>query len=408
MQRLGIKVPLLIGGATTSRAHTAIKISPHYQGPIVHVGDASLVIEVCNKLLSPTLRSDYVEQLKNNYTEIRERFLKRQEAPSTLLSLTEARTRKFQTNWNELDIANPERLGVFNLDFTLEEIIPFIDWSPFFWTWELKGTYPKILGNATYGAEAKKIFNDAQVLLKNIVDNKRFKPKAVVGIFEAYSQNEDVVVHSNDKKTTLHFLRQQKEKLENNDSKIEFNYCLADFIAPKEIGKKDYLGAFAVTAGHEVESYAKSFQAVNDDYSAIMVKALADRLAEALAELTHKKVREIFSFGLTEKLSNEDFIKEKYRGIRPAPGYPACPDHTEKELLWDILEAEKNTGITLTESFAMNPPSSVSGFYFNHPGAKYFNVGNIDRDQVEDYAKRKNMPLVQIEKWLAPNLNYDS
>ena len=407
MERLGLKVPLLIGGATTSRAHTAIKISPHYNGPIVHVGDASLVIEVCNKLLSPTLHADYVKQLKINYTEIRERFLQRQETPTSLLSFTDSQERKFKSNWDKLEISQPSRLGVFNLEFTLEEIIPYIDWSPFFWTWELKGTYPKILGNTTYGHEAQKIFDDAQILLKDIVKNKRFSPKAVIGIFEAYSINEDVVMYSGEKKTTFHFLRQQKEKLESNNSRQEFNYCLSDYIAPQSTGIKDYCGGFAVTTGHEVEEFAKSFQAKNDDYSSIMVKALADRLAEALAELAHKKVRDIFTFGQSENLAPDDLIKEKYRGIRPAPGYPACPDHTEKEILWQILDAQKNTGITLTESFAMNPPSSVSGFYFNHPQAKYFAVGNIDKDQIEDYAKRKNSSISLIEKWLSPNLNYE-
>lgn len=408
MERLGFLTPLLIGGATTSKAHTAIKISPHYNGPIVHVGDASLVIEVCNKLLSPTMRSEYVTQLKKQYTEIRERFLKKQESPSTLLSLSEAREKKFQTNWNEVEIATPSQLGVFNFEFSIEEIIPFIDWSPFFWTWELKGTYPKIFGHANYGKEAQKMFDEAQILLKDIATHKRFSPKAVVGIFEAYSQNEDVVVHSENEKITLHFLRQQKEKHENNDTKVESNYCLADFIAPASAQKTDYIGCFAVTTGHEIEAFAKMFQDKNDDYNSIMVKALADRLAEALAELTHKKVRDIFQFGLTENLSNEDFIKEKYRGIRPAPGYPSCPDHTEKEAIWQLLSVQKNTGITLTESFAMNPPSSVSGYYFNHSEAKYFNVGNIEKDQVEDYAKRKNMHLSRVEKWLSPNLNYDT
>jgi 5-methyltetrahydrofolate--homocysteine methyltransferase len=228
-----------------------------------------------------------------------------------------------------------------------------------------------------------------------------------VGIFEAYSQDEDVFINT-PQKTSLHFLRQQKEKHENNEGKVEFNYCLADFIAPLSSLKKDYIGAFAVTTGHEVETYAQSFAQKNDDYSAILIKAIADRLAEALAELTHKKVRDIFNYGLLENLSNEDYIKEKYRGIRPAPGYPACPDHTEKNTLWKLLDVEKNTGISLTESFAMNPPSSVSGYYFNHPDAKYFNVGNIDKDQVSEYAQRKNIPIIEIEKWLSPNLDYES
>ena len=396
MERLGYKVPLLIGGATTSKAHTAIKISSHYSGPIIHVGDASLVIEVCNKLLSPTLRQDYVTDLQKVYADIKKRFIQNQETPSSLLTYEAAKENKFQTNWNAIDIAKPSRSGVFTLNFSLEEIIPFIDWSPFFWTWELKGTYPKILSNSTYGTEAKKIFEDAQVLLNDIVKNKRFVPTVVVGIFKAYSQGDDVVV---DNKTTLHFLRQQKNQ-------AEVNYCLSDFIAPQNT-TEDYLGAFAVTTGYEVEAFAKTFQEKNDDYSSIMVKALADRLAEALAELTHKTVRDLFGYGLTENLTHADYIQEKYRGIRPAPGYPACPDHTEKDILWQLLDVKNNIGVTLTENFAMNPPSSVSGFFFNHPNAKYFNVANLDRDQIENYAKRKNMSIAQIEKWLAPNLNYE-
>jgi 5-methyltetrahydrofolate--homocysteine methyltransferase len=255
-----------------------------------------------------------------------------------------------------------------------------------------------------FGLEAQKIFDDAQILLKDIIKHKRFVPKVVVGIFPAFSQNEDVIVNQ---KTSFHFLRQQKEKQEIKNQK-SINLCLADFIAPKSCNKKDYLGTFVVTTGHEVEAYAKTFQEKNDDYSAIMVKALADRLAEALAEITHKKVREIFEFGLTETLTNEELINEQYRGIRPAPGYPACPDHTEKEILWKLLDVTYHTGVTLTENFAMNPPSSVSGFYFNNPEAKYFSVGKITKDQTEDYAKRKNMTVTEIERWLAPNLEYDT
>ncbi len=397
MERQGFKVPLLIGGATTSKAHTAIKISPHYNSPIAHVGDASLVIEVCTNLISPERRDEYVKTLNSQFASLRERHAN-QAQKNELISYKEALAHSFKTDWNQIEIAKPNRTGVFNLDISLAEIVPYIDWSPFFWTWELKGTYPKILGNEKYGQEAQKLFNDAQALLNQIVKNKIFNPKVLIGIFSAYSQGDDVIV---DNKTTLHFLRQQKEKIGEDG----VYYSLADFIAPK--GHNDYFGGFVVTAGHEVETFAKTFQDKNDDYSSIMVKAIGDRLAEALAELAHKKVREIFGYGLDENLSNEDLIKEKYRGVRPAPGYPACPDHTEKQILWDLLNAEAKTGVTLTENFAMNPPSSVSGFYFNHPEAKYFNVGSLGRDQIEEYAKRKDKPVDYIEKWLSPNLGYE-
>ena len=397
MERQGFKTPLLIGGATTSKAHTAIKISPHYNSPIAHVGDASLVIEVCTNLLSPERRGEYVKNLNESFQKIRERHAN-QSQDNELISLEEARAHSFKTNWEQVEIAKPSRVGVFTLDIALEEVVPYIDWSPFFWTWELKGTYPKILGHATYGQEAQKLFHDAQVLLNKIVKEKIFSPKVAIGIFPAYSHGDDVIVNNN---TTLHFLRQQKEKI--GDDGVY--YCLSDFIAPE--GHNDYFGGFVVTAGHEVEAFAKTFQDKQDDYSSIMVKAIGDRLAEALAELAHKKVRDIFGYGLNENLSNEDLIKEKYRGVRPAPGYPACPDHTEKEILWKLLNANELTGVTLTENFAMNPPSSVSGFYFNHPEARYFNVGSIGEDQSEDYAKRKNESRTYVEKWLAPNLGYE-
>jgi 5-methyltetrahydrofolate--homocysteine methyltransferase len=397
MERQGFKVPLLIGGATTSKAHTAIKIAQHYKSPMAHVGDASLVIEVCTNLLSPERRDAYVAQMNESFESLRQRHAN-QAQENVLIPYTEAKAHSFKTNWDEVEIAKPNKTGIFNLDISLEEVVPYIDWSPFFWTWELKGTYPKILGNEKYGQEAQKLFNDAQLLLNQIIKKQIFKPQILVGIFPAYSQGDDVVVNN---KTTLHFLRQQKEKL--GDDGVY--HSLADFIAPE--GHNDYFGGFVVTAGHEVETFAKSFQDKNDDYSSIMVKAIGDRVAEALAELAHKKVREIFGYGLDENLSNDDLIKEKYRGVRPAPGYPACPDHTEKQLLWDLLRAEETTTVTLTENFAMNPPSSVSGFYFNHPEAKYFNVGSLGQDQIEDYAKRKGVSKEYIEKWLSPNLGYE-
>ena len=397
MERQGFNIPLLIGGATTSKAHTAIKIAEHYNAPVVHVGDASLVIEVCTNLLSPEKKEAYALKMRESFKDLRLRHAN-QNTKNELISLREAREHSIKTNWNEVAIARPSKTGVFTLDIELEEIIPYIDWSPFFWTWEMKGTYPKILGHVDYGNEAQKLFNDAQVLLKDIVKNKRFHPKVVVGIFSAYSHGDDVVVNN---KTTLHFLRQQKEKI-GEDGTYK---CLADYIAPK--GHNDFIGGFVVTTGHEVETFAKTFQDKNDDYSSIMVKAIGDRLAEALAEVAHKKVREIFGFGLDENLSHEDLIKEKYRGVRPAPGYPACPDHTEKMILWDLLKAKELTGVTLTENFAMNPPSSVSGFYFNHPEASYFNVGLISLEQVKDYAERKNMTVSEVERWLSPHLAYE-
>lgn len=397
MERQGFKVPLLIGGATTSKAHTAIKIAQHYNSPMAHVGDASLVIEVCTNLLSPERRDAYVKQMNESFESLRQRHAN-QSQENVLIPYDEAKAHAFKTNWDQVEIAKPTKTGIFNIDISLEEVVPYIDWSPFFWTWELKGTYPKILGNEKYGQEAQKLFNDAQLLLNQIIKKQIFQPKVLVGIFPAYSQGDDVVVNNN---TRLHFLRQQKEKL--GDDGVY--HSLADFIAPE--GHNDYFGGFVVTAGHEVETFAKTFQDKNDDYSSIMVKAIGDRIAEALAELAHKKVREIFGYGLDENLSNDDLIKEKYRGVRPAPGYPACPDHTEKQILWDLLEADDRTKVTLTENFAMNPPSSVSGFYFNHPEAKYFNVGSLGQDQIEDYAKRKGVSKEYIEKWLSPNLGYE-
>ena len=403
MQRLEFKIPLLIGGATTSKAHTAIKIAPHYtNAPIAHVGDASLVIEVCSKLLNPNQRDTFKAELDTLYQNLRERHENAKGAQSNLISYSEALAHKMLTNWDQIEIAKPSQSGIINLNVKIEELVPFIDWSPFFWTWGLKGIYPKILTNDKCGAEATKIFNEAQHLLGDIIKNNRFTPKAVIGIFKAHSNGDDVVVEFQNKKTTFHFLRQQKEKI--GDDGVY--HSLADFVAPSS-SYNDYIGCFAVTTGHEVEKFAKTFQDKQDDYSSIMVKAIGDRLAEALAEYAHKKVREIFQFGLTEDLSNEDLIKEKYRGIRPAPGYPACPDHIEKKILWDLLEVEKHTGITLTENFAMNPAASVSGFYFNHPEARYFNVGNIGSDQIESYSKRKGEAVAIIEKWLAPNLDYE-
>ncbi|EQC48379.1 methionine synthase [Bacteriovorax sp. BSW11_IV] len=405
-QRSGFTTPILIGGATTSKAHTAIKIAEHYDSPIVHVGDASLVVEVCSNLINPEKREKFAIELKENQKRLKERFQKGQSDASRVVSFEDAKENKLISLWDKIDIPTPTYTGVkvYN-DISLEDLVPYIDWSPFFWTWELKGTYPKILGHDVYGHEAKKLFNDANKLLERIIAEKRFTPKAVVGLFKANSIGDDVEIYNDNGSVvdTFHFLRQQKEKVEHG----HHHMSLADFIAPKSSNRTDYLGAFAVTMGQDVENFAKHFEKINDDYNAIMVKAIGDRLAEALAEYLHKRVRDEFGFGMDEKFSNEDLIKELYRGIRPAPGYPACPDHTEKEILWKVLNANENIGATLTENFAMNPPSSVSGLYFNHPDAKYFTVGNIGRDQIEDYAKRKGMLVKEIERWLSPNLDYE-
>jgi len=406
MERQGFKIPLLIGGATTSRTHTAIKIALHYGGVVEHVQDASLIVGVCNNLLNPEKIDRYVAELRVEQEKQRQQYAAGKKKRN-FVPIKEARANKFKTDWKNIQIDSPDKFGlqVFQ-DIPLEEIAPYIDWSPLFWAWELKGVYPKIFEHKDYGAQARELYQDAQRLLKEIITKKRFRARAVLALWPANSVGDDIEVYTDETRKevlgTFHFIRQQKVKDENG-----IYYCLADFVAPKESGRKDYIGGFAVTAGEEVEDFAKTLKAKNDDYSAIMVKALGDRFAEALAEMMHKEARIIWGFGKDENLSFEDLINEKYRGIRPAPGYPACPDHTEKSILWRVLDAEKNTGITLTENFAMYPPSSVSGLYFANPEAKYFHVGQIDRDQVEDYARRKNMLVEVVEKWLQPNLGYE-
>ncbi|MDQ5979215.1 MAG: 5-methyltetrahydrofolate--homocysteine methyltransferase, partial [Verrucomicrobiota bacterium] len=440
LQRLGSKLPLLIGGATTSAAHTAVKIAPHYDQPVVHVLDASRVIGVVSQLLNPDSKPRFVADLKAKQEKQRTDFADRQGARK-LLPLAEARARRQTFDWAQVDIPVPEFLGtrVFSTaagaegkkdelrikkgsDFpnssffplTLDEISDFIDWGPFFSAWELHGRFPDILTDSVVGTEATKLYADAQAMLQRIIAEKRYTAKAVIGFWPANSVGDSVEVYdpatlsaangssSGSLKVlkTFHFLRQQLEKPAD-----QHNHCLADFIAPKDSGRLDYLGGFAVTAGHGVEEFAKEFEAQNDDYSAIMAKALGDRLAEALAELMHKKARDFSGYGKTENLEMKDIIREKYRGIRPAPGYPACPDHTEKPVLFELLNATALTGIELTESCAMHPPSSVSGHYFNHPDSKYFAVGKIAKDQVENYSTRKGQPVTAAEKWLAPYLD---
>lgn len=408
MERRDFKCPLLIGGATTSKAHTAIKIAPHYSGPVVQVGDASLVVEVCSSLKSATKREEYIKELIIAQEKMRERFGKSGSERTKLLSLEQARERAPRYDWQQATLAKPSKFGLNALhNIALEEIVPYIDWSPFFWTWELKGSYPQIFSNKNYGKEAEKLFQDASALMNDIIKHKRFKPRAAFGLWPANSQGDDVLLFADEQSETpfekLFFLRQQKEK-ENSASP---NMCLSDFVAPIDSGKRDCMGAFAVTMGPEVDELAKSFEKAGDDYNSIMVKALGDRFAEGLAELLHKRVRDIWGFGIDENLSQLDIIREKYRGIRPAPGYPACPDHLEKQTIWKLLDVTKNTEITLTETLAMNPAASVCGYYFAHPESKYFNVGLIGLDQAQDYAQRRGEDLKYIEKWLGPNLDYD-
>lgn len=405
MQREGFELPLLIGGATTSREHTAVKIAPGYQHPIIHVIDASKAVGVASRLLSEEGCEPFVAENAETQEALREKHFGKREA-KPLLSIGEARERGTKIDWQAADIPQPSFTGVrAETDFPLETLVEYIDWSPFFHAWELRGRYPNIFEDEVVGEKAKELFDDAQALLKRILDEKRFTAKCVYGLFPANRMGDDVELYTDDSRAKrlakFHFLRQQ------NDKSSGDNRSLADFVAPKESGLADHIGAFAVTVGHGVDEFAKSFEEANDDYNSIMAKALGDRLAEAFAEYLHKRVREEWGYGRDEALSNDELIREKYRGIRPAAGYPACPDHTEKQLLWELLEVEKLTGIRLTESCAMWPASSVSGLYFAHPEAKYFSVGKIGEDQVSDFAERKGMNKAEAERWLAPNLNYD-
>jgi 5-methyltetrahydrofolate--homocysteine methyltransferase len=424
MERTGCKLPLLVGGATTSKAHTAIKIAPHYHEPVVHVLDASRAVPVATSLLSKENKAAFVKQHREEYEKLRTSHSTRVEK---LLSLDAARVNAPKLKFD--DLSKPDFTGVRTLTSApldagrcdcgsshghagafgvkLEEVVPFIDWTPFFHTWELRGVYPKILQHEKHGEEATKLFHDAQKLLADIVAKKSLTLRAAYGLFPANAVGDDVEVYTNGSRkhlrTTFHFLRQQVEKGDGTP-----NWCLADFVAPKNSvsAPQDHIGAFAVTAGIGLKEIVEGFKAQHDDYNAIMAEALADRLAEAFAEYLHKRVRDEWGFGKSENLTGDDLIAEKYRGIRPAPGYPACPDHTEKAILWDLLDAEKHTGIKLTESFAMYPGASVSGLYFAHPDSKYFAVGKLGRDQVEDLAARKAMTNSEMERWLGPWLNY--
>ncbi|MVF23779.1 methionine synthase [Methylocaldum sp. BRCS4] len=407
MERLSFTLPLLIGGATTSRAHTAVKIEPNYSGPAVYVTDASRSVGIAGSLLSEDLRDDFISQTRREYEEVRQRHAGRK-AQNPLHEIAAARANAFHGDWQHYVPPHPTFLGLRVFDhYPLREIVDYIDWSPFFHTWELAGSYPKILDDEVVGEHARTLFKDAKAMLETLVAEEWLTARAVVGFFPANASADDILLYADDTRketlTVLRHLRQQAVKPPGQP-----NYCLSDFVAPKESGVPDYIGGFAVTAGHGIEKHLDRFAANHDDYSSIMLKALADRLAEALAELMHRRVRrEFWGYAPDEQLSNQQLIAEAYRGIRPAPGYPACPDHTEKAALFELLAAEQNSGIRLTESFAMYPASSVSGWYLAHPAAKYFNVGKIGRDQVEDYAKRKGVTLREAERWLAPILAYE-
>jgi 5-methyltetrahydrofolate--homocysteine methyltransferase len=414
MEREGFTVPLLIGGATTSKVHTAVKIAPGYGQSTVYVPDASRAVGVAGSLMSAQNRDTYSAEVKADYAKMRESHARQQQTKKRQ-TLGGARANKFKTDWSTQKPEKPRVLSadggltVFE-DYDLAELTRTIDWTPFFQTWELAGTYPAILNDAVVGEAARNLYKDAQAMLQRLVGEKWLTAKAVIGFWPANSVGDDIELYTDNSRTkvltTLHSLRQQmfRDAAKGNDRP---NMALADFIAPKDSGVADYIGAFAVTAGIDIEKKAAEFEAAQDDYNSILVKALADRLAESFAERMHQRVRkEFWGYVADETLSNEELIAEKYRGIRPAPGYPACPDHTEKALLWKLLDAEKNAGITLTDSFAMWPAASVSGFYFAHPEAQYFGVGKIERDQVEDYARRKGMTVADVERWLAPNLNY--
>jgi 5-methyltetrahydrofolate--homocysteine methyltransferase len=406
MEREGFVLPLMIGGATTSRLHTALRIEPRYnKGPVVHVLDASKAVGVASQLLSDdkVKRAAYLAEIKSSYEQMR--IAREGKNTKRFISLEAARKNRYQPDWGSYDPPVPNKTGVWALkDYDLNELRKYIDWTPFFSSWQLAGKYPEILKDPIVGHEATKLFNDAQAMLDKIIAGKWIKANAVVGLFPAWSDTDDIIIYTDESRKEVlervHHLRQQVEKAPGQP-----NYCLSDFVAPKESGKQDYIGGFAVTAGLEIEDKVKEFEAVHDDYHAILLKALADRFAEAFAERMHERMRkEWWGFATDENLDNNTLIAEGYRGIRPAPGYSACPDHTEKALLFELLDVPAQAGITLTESMAMYPAASVSGWYFSHPESKYFAVSGIDRDQLEDYAQRKGMSIPQMERWLSPLL----
>ncbi|HQX23906.1 MAG TPA: vitamin B12 dependent-methionine synthase activation domain-containing protein, partial [Pseudomonadota bacterium] len=412
MQRQDFVVPLLIGGATTSRAHTALRIEPHYRAPTIWVKDASRAVGVVQSLLSRELVTGFLAKVRAEYAEIRERHKDRGPG-KRLVPLAQARAQRFAGDWASYVPPAPRRPGVTVFDdWSIASLRPYIDWTPFFSTWELAGRHPQILDDVVVGAQARELLRDANAMLDQIETEEWLRAKAVVGIWPANAVGDDVEVHAAqaaDATPTgavpqrLHFLRQQADKPPGRP-----DFCLADFIAPRESGVRDWIGAFAVTAGLGIDAHVARFEAAHDDYSSILLKALADRLAEALAEALHERVRrELWGYAAGEALDPQALIDEGYRGVRPAPGYPACPDHTEKGTLFALLDAPGNAGMALTESYAMLPTAAVSGYYFAHPDAQYFVVGRLTREQVEDYARRKGWTLAEAERWLAPNLDYD-
>jgi 5-methyltetrahydrofolate--homocysteine methyltransferase len=408
MQRLGYKQPLLIGGATTSPAHTAVKIDPQYEGAVIYVKDASRSVGVCQQLVTKDTRDAYVANIKVEHERRREQH-RNKSVKAPQLSLAAARAKKFKIDWSGYTPPVPSFLGVRSFeDYPLDELVPYIDWMPFFNAWEFAGKFPDILKDPIVGEAASNLYADAKRMLQTLVDEKWLQARAVIGFFPANTVgDDDINVYTDETRSTpslrLHQLRQQKSKPQD-----QAQLCLSDFVAPVQSARADYIGAFAVTAGIGIDAHVARFEAAHDDYSSIMLKALADRLAEALAERMHERVRrEFWGYAADEHLDSTGLIDEKYQGIRPAPGYPACPDHTEKDALWKLLDAERNAGIRLTETFAMFPTAAVSGFYFSHPRAHYFGVGKIDRDQVASYAQRKGMELGEAERWLAPILGYD-
>jgi 5-methyltetrahydrofolate--homocysteine methyltransferase len=404
MKRKKMDIPLLIGGATTSAKHTAVKIAPAYDGPIVHVLDASRSVGVVEKLISRENRDAFISENAAQQKKLADSYQERQQK---LVPYAQALSRRFATDWKTVVIDKPSFIGPRVLkDFPLAEIRPFIDWSPFFMTWELKGKYPKIFEDAVVGRQAKELFDDANRLIDEIIQDNSLTANAVYAFWPAASDGDDVIVYTdeerNEELSRFHFLRQQWERRGQKDFR-----SLSDYIAPVDSRRHDYVGGFVVTTGVGADALVQRFKSDHDDYHAIMVQAVADRFAEAFAELMHQRARRDWNYGVEEDLSNEDMIAEKYRGIRPAAGYPACPDHTEKQTLFKLLDAEKNTGVELTSSFAMSPGASVSGLYFGHPEARYFAVDRVTKDQIEAYAARKKMPIAEVERWLGPNLAYN-
>ena len=414
MERQNFKVPLLIGGATTSKAHTAVKIDPQYSQAVVHVNDASRAVTVVGDLLQKDTSDGYKKSIKEDYDVFRDKFLKRS-VKKEYKSIEKARENKFKIDWDTSVIKEPNELGIQIIeDLDLEKLVPFIDWTPFFRSWELHGKYPDILTDKVVGAQATELFADAQAMLKNVLKEKQLKAKGIFGLFPATSINDDdielgpISVSSsaveNKKCETKNVFRTLRQQLQRREGVPD--YALADFIAPQETGIQDYIGCFCVSTGFGTAELAAEYEKELDDYSSIMIKALADRLAEAFAEYLHKEVRtKHWGYAANEDLSNEDLIKESYKGIRPAPGYPACPDHLEKLTIWELLQVEEKIGVKLTESLAMWPAASVSGYYFGNPEAKYFGLGKIKEDQVADFATRKGMELEKARKWLAPNIS---